>query len=166
VFALVGAALFSFWLVAHPSFEASLAQNEWPYVLAFSATILSLAVGVPLFFRLVGDRLAFRTSLVVAAGSVLSSIANVIEDGLRLEWAFYGFVLGAAVVLLGLLTLTIVIARGREQRRFALVPAGTLAGILFYVIAGGPIMLATWLAAAALALAPIRTGAIAAPSKP
>ena len=31
-----------------------------------------------------------------------------------------------------------------------------MAGLLFFVIAGGPIMLATWLAAAALALAPAR----------
>jgi hypothetical protein len=165
VFILVGVAFFSHWWFARPSFEASPTQNEWPHVLAFSAVILGLAFGVPLFSRLVGGSLAFRTSLVAAAGSVLSSIANVIEDGLSFEWAFYGFVLGTAIMLLGLLTLTIVIARGREQRHFALVPAGTMAGILFYVIAGGPILLATWLAAAALALAPIFTGAKTAPSK-
>jgi hypothetical protein len=39
-----------------------------------------------------------------------------------------------------------------------------MAGILFYVAAGGPVMLATWLVAAALALAPTRKRAETAPT--
>jgi len=45
-------------------------------------------------------------------------------------------------------------------RLVALLPAGTLSAIVFHVIAGGILMLATWLAAAALALAlPTRAAA-------
>ncbi len=64
---------------------------------------------------------------------------------------------------------TVVIAfvgRG-GHRLLALIPAGTLAAIIFYVIAGGILMVATWLAAAALALAlPTRAAAQAAPTTP
>lgn len=68
-----------------------------------------------------------------------------------------------------LLALTAAMASvGNGYRRlFALVPAGTMGAIVLYVIAGGPLMLATWLAAAALALAlAARTPAHAAPTTP
>jgi hypothetical protein len=164
LFALVGFGFFAHWIVANPGFEVSATQRDWPYVLAFSAIILALAFAVPLFAQLVGGRVAFRASLVVAAGSVLSSTANVLEDGLKMEWAFLAFVLGTAIMHIGLLVLTIaIVARGR-QRQFALVPAGTMAAVLFYVPVGGPVMFATWLVAAWLALAPTRTQAEAAPT--
>jgi hypothetical protein len=156
LFALTGLAFFAYWLIANPSFEASPTQFEWPYVLAFSAIILSLAFAVPQYAQLVGGRVAFRASLVVATGSVLSSVANVLEDGLNMEWAFFAFILGTVVMYMGLLALAIALAARGGRRHFALVPAGTMAAILFFVIAGGPAMLATWLLAAALALAPRR----------
>ena len=43
-------------------------------------------------------------------------------------------------------------ARG-TGRLAALVPVGVIAGLVLYVVAGGPIMLATWLAASVYALA-------------
>jgi hypothetical protein len=98
--------------------------------------------------QLVGGRVASRASLVVAAGAVLSSAANILEDGPKMEWAFFAFVLGAAITLIGLLALTIAIVARGGQRHFALVPVGTMAGLLLFVIAGGPVMLATWLVAA------------------
>jgi membrane protease YdiL (CAAX protease family) len=93
---------------------------------------------------------------VVAAGAVLSSIANVLEDGLKMEWAFFAFVAGLAIIELGLLALAFALVARGGQRHFALVPAGTIAGILFFVPAGGPLLLATWLLAAGLAVAPAR----------
>jgi hypothetical protein len=57
-----------------------------------------------------------------------------------------------------LAALTLVIARtasGRD-RLLAVVPAGTVAGILLFVVAGGPLMLATWLIAAGAAVASAR----------
>jgi hypothetical protein len=79
LFALTGLAFFANWSIAKPSFERSPTEGEWPYVLAFSALILMLAVAVPLFAQLVGGRLAFRASIVVAGGAALSSVANVLE---------------------------------------------------------------------------------------
>ena len=64
---------------------------------------------------------------------------------------------------------TIVIARtalGR-YRLLAGIPAGTVAGILLFVVAGGPVMLVTWLGAAAVAvLMSGRTPIPAAPATP
>jgi hypothetical protein len=53
---------------------------------------------------------------------------------------------------IGLLALTVALATRGRERHLALIPAGTSAAILLFVVAGGPVMLATWLAAAALAL--------------
>ncbi|MEJ7793313.1 MAG: hypothetical protein WKF65_15180 [Gaiellaceae bacterium] len=67
-----------------------------------------------------------------------------------------------------LVALTVVIATGRSgYRLLALIPAATLAAIIFYVHLGGLLMLATWLAAAAVALViPTRAAAPAAPTMP
>jgi len=64
--------------------------------------------------------------------------------------------LGDGIMLLGWFALTIALVAREGQRLFALVPGGTMAGLLFFVIAGGPVMLATWLVAASIALAPAR----------
>ncbi len=154
-FALYGCAFLAWWVVADPSHEVSETQDEWPYVLAFSGVILLLGPAVLLYARLVGDRLAFRASLVVVAGAVLGSVANVFEDGLQIEWVFFVFVLSLVLIDLGLIALVIVLAvRERGGRRFSvLVPAGALAAIVFGVEIGGPLMLVTWLGAAVVALA-------------
>jgi hypothetical protein len=84
-------------------------------------------------------------------------------------WVFFVFVLGSAIMLLGLLALTVVIVfTGRgSQRLLAFVPAGTLAAIVLYVPAGGPLMLASWVIAATLALAlPAHATALATSATP
>ena len=156
LFALTGFVFFAFWVVAKPGFETSPTQGEWPNVLAFSAVILSLAFAVPQFAELTGERVAIWASRVAAAGAVLSSAANIFEDGFKMEWAFFAFVAGLAIIELSLVVLAIVLVARAGQRHFALVPAGTIAGIVFFVIAGGPLMLVTWLLAAGFALAPAR----------
>lgn len=155
LFALVGVVFFVHWIVTDPTYEGSKSMNDWNFVLGFSAALLLLAFALPLFAQLVGGRSVFRVSLVPAAGAAIASLSNVLEDGLRMDWAFFGFVLGTACVVLGLLTLTAVIAFGGRggHRLLALIPAGTMAAVIFYVIAGGILMMTTWLAAAALALA-------------
>jgi hypothetical protein len=169
LFALVGLVFLTHWLVTDPSYEMSDSQDEGNHVLAFSAVILSLAAAIPMVAQLVHGPFAFRASLVAATGAAFASFANILEDGLGMGWAFFAFVLGTAILLLGLLVLTVVIALGGRggPRLLALVPAGTSAAIIFYVIAGGPLMLATWLVAAALALAlPARTVVEATPAAP
>ena len=156
LFGLTGLLFFGSWLVTNPSFDVSPIQGEWPFVLAFSALILTLALAVPQFADMVGGRAAFRASRTVAVGAVLSSAANILEDGLKMEWAFFAFIAGLAIMELALLALAIVLVARDGQRHFALVPAGAIAGLLLYVVAGGPLMLVTWLLAAGFALAPAR----------
>lgn len=163
----MGVAFFAHWIVTDPTHEGAKHMQDWPYVLWFSTVLLLLAFAVPLYARLVGGLTVFRVSLVPAAGAAIASLSNIIEDGLRMDWAFGLFILGTLVVDLGLLTLTAVIAFGeRRSRRFlALIPAGSMVAVLGYVELGGVLMLITWLGAAALALAlPSRTAAQAPPT--
>jgi hypothetical protein len=154
LFATAGGALFAYWSIARPSFEMTASMKEWPTVLGFSATLLSLAVALPVFGRMVGGPQVVRWATIAGAGVGLSSVANVIEDGFRIEGAFFLFILGTWTVNIALLALTIELARSAPNRLrlLAVIPAGTVAGILFFVAVGGPVMLITWLTAAAAAL--------------
>jgi hypothetical protein len=155
LFTLVGVVFFVHWILTDPTHGGSKSIDEWNFVLGFSAILLLLAFAVPLFAQLVGGKTVFRVSLVPAAGLVFASLSNVLEDGLGMDRAFFGVVLGTGSTVLGLLVLTAVTAFGGRggYRLLALIPAGTMAAVIFYVIAGGILMLTTWLAAAALALA-------------
>ncbi|MEO7396336.1 MAG: hypothetical protein ABIW50_06940 [Candidatus Limnocylindria bacterium] len=154
LFALTGVLFFVYWAVARPSFEMTASMTEWPNVLWFSATLISLAVALPVFGRMVGGRSVIRLASIAGAGVGLSSVANIFEDGFRIEAFFFAFILGTLILDVALLALTIVIARTfpDRSRLLALIPAGTLAGILLFVVAGGPIMLVTWAVAAAVAV--------------
>jgi hypothetical protein len=169
LFALTGVAFFVFWAIARPSFEMTASMTEWPQVLWFSATLLSLAVALPVFGRMVGGRSPVRLASIAGAGIGLSSIANIFEDGFGIDAFFFAFILGTLILEVALLALTIVIARtfrGR-YRLLAVIPAGTVVGILLFVVAGGPVMLVTWLGAAAVAvLMSGRTPIPAAPATP
>lgn len=154
LFAGTGIALFLFWAIAKPTFDATASMTEWPNVLWFSATLLTLAVALPVFGRMVGGRWVVRLASIAGAGVGLSSVANIFEDGFRVEAAFFAFILGTFTLNAALLALTIVMARaatGRD-RLLAIVPGGTLVGILLFVVLGGPVLLVTWLAAAGAAL--------------
>ena len=154
LFALTGVAFFVFWVVVRPSFEMTASMTEWPQVLWFSATLLSLAVALPVFGRMVGGPRVVRLASIAGAGVGLSSVANIFEDGFRIDGFFFVFILGTLILDVALLALTIVIARtcrGR-YRLLAVIPAGTVTGILLFVVAGGPVMLVTWLGAAAVAV--------------
>lgn len=154
LFALVGVLFFLYWVLADPSYDAADSLTEWRYVLLFSAALLALAFALPQYARLAGSRFVRRASLVAAAGAALGGVANVFEDGIGWGWAFWAFVTGTAVLLVGLLLLAVAIVARRSGPRFlALVPAATLASVIGYVAMGGPLMLATWLAAAGIALA-------------
>jgi hypothetical protein len=152
LFAGVGLALATFWLVADPGRD--IVRTEWAYVLAFSGVLLVLAVGLVAMGRAVGGRWALRFSLLSAAACSVASVVNVVEDGLGQEWAFFAFVVCLIVIDLGLLAMTIAIAVTAEGRLrwFALAPAGTLVGVLFPVEAVWVVMLLTWLAAASIAI--------------
>ena len=153
LFAVTGILWLVSW-VAGPSFEMTASMAKWLVVLSFSAALLSLAVALPVLGRMVGGRWVVRLASIAAAGAGLCSVANIFEDGIQIEWVFYVFVLGLLILDVALLALTVVIALTfpDRYRLFALIPAGTLAGILIFPVAGGPILLVTWLAAAAAAV--------------
>lgn len=154
LFAFTGLAFFVFWSLAHPSFEMTASMTEWPQVLWFSATLLSLAVALPVFGRMMGSRWSVRLASLAGAGIGLSGIANIFEDGFGIDAFFFAFILGNLILQVSLLVLVIVIARtfrGRHKA-LALIPAGTITGIVLFVAAGGPVMLVTWLGAAAAAV--------------
>jgi hypothetical protein len=159
LFAGVGIAFLSHWLVTDPGYDSTDSQSEWSHVLWFSAIILALGFALVLFGRMVGGQWVVRLTLFAGAAAVLGSVANILEDGLSMGWAFWGFILSLALLDVTLLGLTIVIVRGGDgaRRWLAVVPASTLLAIVFYVAAGGVVMLAAWLAAAAAALVlPVR----------
>jgi hypothetical protein len=99
-----------------------------------------------------GTRVA-RLALVAGAAAAWNGAGNSGEDGFGQDWAFALFAIGTAGILLSNMALAAVLAvGGRASRRaLSLIPLGTAAGILAFVTAGGPLMLVTWLAAAAIA---------------
>jgi hypothetical protein len=154
IFALVGVVFFAHWAITDPSLEESGGQDEWGQVLAFSAILLSLAVALPVYGLMVGGRWVIRLSALAGVGALVASVANIFEDGFQIDAFFFGFVLGTGIADLALPALALVIAcKERGHRRLlVLVPLGSMAGVILYVWAGGPIMLVTWLAAALVAL--------------
>lgn len=150
---VTGIAMFVYWVVVRPTAEASATQTQWPYVLWFSATILTLAFAVPAFGRMIGGKWVVRLALVAGATAAWNSAVNIVEDGFGQDWGFVLFVIGTAGILLSNMALAVVLAvRGRARRRpLSLIPLGTAAGILAFVSVGGPLMLVTWLTAAVIA---------------
>lgn len=155
LFAGTGVAWFTLWFVAGPS-PTTASMQEWPSVIWFSATLLTLALALVTFGRMVGGRSVMRLATIAAAAAGVMSVVNIVEDGFRVEAAFYAFVLGLLIldVVLGGLALAIARTEAGRRRLLAAIPAATLAAILFPPV-GGPLMLGAWLAASAVALAPV-----------
>jgi hypothetical protein len=153
LFALTGILLLVSW-VAGPSFEMAPSMAKWLVVLSFSAALLSLALALLLFGRMVGGPSVVRSATIAGAAAGLCGVTNLFEDGFQIEWFFLVFVLGLLILDVALLALAIVIARTAPDRYrlLAVIPAGTVAGILLFPMAGGPIMLITWLVAAVASL--------------
>lgn len=152
LFAGIGVAWFTMWFIRGPN-ETVASMQEWPNVIWFSATLLLLAVALLTFGRMVGGRSVIRLATIAAATAGIMSVVNVVEDGFRVEGAFYVFVLGLLTldVVLGGLALAIARTQTGRRRLLAAIPAATLAGILV-TPASGPLMLGAWLAASAAAL--------------
>lgn len=94
-----GIGLFVYWVVVRPTAEASATQFQWPYVLWFSGTILTLAFAVPAFGRMIGGKWVVRLALVAGATAAWNSAVNIVEDGFGQDWAFVLFAIGTAGIL-------------------------------------------------------------------
>ncbi len=173
------AALFTFvgvvWCVrslqsfADPEYQVPVSASDWFAVLSFSAALFALALALPLLAELLGSQAVFRVSLVPAVGAASSGLSNLLEDALQMGFAFWFFVVGTALTMVGLIAFTVVVAVvGRGRRRLlAAVPAATLIGLLLFESGGGVLILAAWLAAATMALGrPAPTAAQTAPAAP
>ena len=149
LFAATGVGWFIFWFVGGTT-QTVESMQQWPNVVRFSAILLLLAVALFTFGRMVGDRSVMRLATFAAAAAAYLSVVNVIEDGFRVEAGFLFFVGGLIALDLILAGLTLITLRDTVGRRklLALIPGGTLAGILLSPIAG-PLILAAWLVASA-----------------
>ena len=176
---MLRAALFTFvgvvWCVrllqsfADPEYEDPVSASDWFAVVSFSAALFALALALPLLAQLIGGRAVFRVSLVPAVGAALSGLGNLLEDALQIGFAGWLYAVGNTLTMVGLIAFTIAIAvAGRGRRRLlAAVPAATLIGWFLSESGGGVLILAAWLAAAAMALdRPTRTAAQTAPESP
>ena len=140
---------------ADPEFMDPETASDWFAVLSFSAAWFALALGLPVLARSIdGGRVVRLSALVSGAGAALAGLGNLLEDGLQLELAFWPFIAGAVVTMLGLVAFAVAVAAtGRGNRRLlAAIPLATLVGMLLLESGGGVLVLAAWLAAAALAV--------------
>jgi len=171
IFAIAGLLLCvrSLQTFTDPEFTDPVSISDWFAVLSFSAALLVLALALPMFAQLVGGPAVFRVALVPAVGAALAGLGNLLEDALQLGFAFWLFIVGTTITLIGLVSLSIAVAVvGRGRRRLlAAVPAATLIGMLLFESGGGVLILAAWLAAAAVALGGrVHAAAQTAPTRP
>ena len=155
LFMSVGVLFFFRWSqVGSVDYVNPVTTSDWLAVVSFSAALFSVAVALPVYAALTEGKSTYRISLVPAMGLTVASAANLIEDGLGWSGAFWPYVLSSIVYVPGLIALTIVLARKKRGlgRISAVVPAGTLLGLVFFESWGGPILLVSWFAAALLAL--------------
>ena len=176
---MLRAALFTFvgvaWCVrslqsfSDPNYTDPVSAADSFAVFSYSAALFATALALPLFAQMVGGRAVFRVSLVPAVGAALAGLGNLLEDALQVGLAgvFYGA--GAGLTWVGLIAFTVAIAvSGRGRRRLlAAVPAATLIGWSQFESGGGVLVLAAWLAAAAMAFdRPARTAVRMTPGTP
>jgi hypothetical protein len=166
LFVLTGIESLVYWVVVHPTSDVTTQQASWPYVLWFSATLLLVGSAVLVFGRLMGGEGPRRWAIVAFVAISLASLANIVEDGFHVDEAFLLFITTGLAFDIALIALAIAIALTAESRHrlLAVVPLGTLAAILFFVAAGGPMLLIAWLIAAAAALRMPLTKRVAAAS--
>lgn len=155
LFLSVGVLFFLRWRqVGSVDYVNPVTVSDWLAVVGFSTALLFVAVALPVYAGLTEDRATYRISLVPAIGLTVASVANLVEDGWGWSGAFWPYVLSSIVYALGLIALTFEVARKKRGigRIGAVVPAGTLLGLVFFESWGGPVLLLSWFAAALVAL--------------
>jgi hypothetical protein len=139
---------------ADPAYTDPETVSDWFAVLSYSLALFAVAFALPLLAQHTGGGPAVvRVALIPAVGAALAGLANLLEDALQLGFAFWFYGAGGALTALGLIAFTLAIAltgRGRA-RLVAVIPLMTLIGWLLFESGGGVLVLAAWLAAAAIA---------------
>ena len=93
-------------VVAHPDYWEPVTSIDWIAVWSYSLAFVLLAIAAPVLAQQAGPR---RTVLapawVVAAGALVTAIANGIEDGVGIESWGSVYVAAVLITLLGLVVL-------------------------------------------------------------
>ncbi len=158
VYLLAATTSFAYWFVARPTHEATDQMSQWPYVLFFSGLLAALAIGLLGFTTSISRRSARRAGYVATAALFGGSLVNIIEDGLDVEAMFFAFIATTLATLVALIVMAAILLlnpRG-SSRLLALVPAGLIVGIMFFVEVGWLVMPATWGIAIVLEMRPPR----------
>lgn len=152
LFAGVGLAFLVLFLhgLTGPDFQDPVTVSDWFATLGFSGALFALAAALPRLGRMFDELRIRRVSFIPSVGAALGGASNILEDGLQLDWAFWFFVLGSGLVVVGLaaLTMAIVLLGRGSDRLLAAVPAATLVGQLVFPVGGGVLMAAAWLGCA------------------
>ncbi len=142
-------------MLGDPNFQHPATALDWFATLSLSAALLALAVALPMLARLVGGRRLYLVSVFGAFGAAVAGIANLVEDGLQLDWAFLPFIAGALIVQVGLVGMTVLmfLRSDNRTRLLALVPLITAVDILaLHAHGGGVVVAMAWIGAAFVAL--------------
>ncbi|MEW5992317.1 MAG: hypothetical protein AB1736_13360 [Chloroflexota bacterium] len=131
-----------------PRFWDPITFLDWVAVISWSMALGLLAVGGWLIASLAGRGRAIGIAVsILAIGSVVAALANIVEDGLRVAWFGDVYAFGLGGVLVGMLALAVTLAVGRRWWLAALALA-TFAGIFSSEHGGGLLILVAWLVVA------------------
>lgn len=135
--------------LAQPNYVEPVSGLDWIAVVSFSVALALLAAAAWLIAELSGrTRSVVAAAALVAIGSVVAAVANLIEDGLGLKAFGEVFAYGLFGVLAGMMGLVVTLALGRRYLLAALSVA-TFAGLIMSGEAGGGLLiLAAWLVVA------------------
>ena len=122
------------------------ANTAYDYAAVWTHSLALLLVApalIVLVRRAQAGRAATVVAWIMAAGAVLSAVANGIEDGLHLKDFGALYVLGAVPFFYGMVVLAVLLGLG-ARKAFAIVPALVFIGSLAYDSGGGILIGATW----------------------
>ncbi len=139
--------------LTHADFWNAATLLDYASVWTYSLALLLIAPALLILVRQArSGRAATLVAWVVAAGAILAAVANGIEDGFGYKDFGEPYVLGASILVFGLIALAALMVFGR-RKIFTLVPTLTVVGLLAFSVGGGFLIAATWATLGALVMA-------------
>jgi hypothetical protein len=141
--------------IADPNYQRPVTVADWFTSLSFSAAALALAASLPILGAYADGQLPWITARIGAVGAAIVAIANILEDPLRQESAFFGFLGGVVALHVGLLGLTLALTRIGDRRKWllAVAPATVFLDLLLlHPLGGGVLVVVAFLIAAGVAV--------------
>jgi hypothetical protein len=146
-----------------PNFQDPSTPVDWFTSLSLSVAFFGAAICIPWLAHAIGGRHVLGAALVAALGLILAGVANILEDPLDMEWAFFAFIGGLLVIYAGLLGLVVLLSSqaDRRARALQLLATALVLDILFLhqfglgVVATGAFAWAAWATAIPWQAAPV-----------